>query len=72
MTITELKQKKEYLENALKQTHGSDKFARAIRKAVKEDIDKLDMMIFKAEAPEQFENYKQALQGYIDNTHYGI
>lgn len=27
------------------------------------------MMIFKVEAPEQYENYKNALIGYVENTH---
>ena len=28
-----------------------------------------NMMIFKVEAPEQYENYKNALIGYVENTH---
>ena len=42
---------------------------RNARKILKENFEKIDMMIFKAKSPEQFENYKAALQGYVNNTH---
>ena len=40
------------------------------RKIVKERAEKLEFAIWKAEKPKQFENHRQALQGYVENTHY--
>lgn len=69
MTINEMQEQKAKWQQQLKTAKGSSPLMKQIRKRLKENIDKIDMMIFKAEAPEQFENYKNALHGYIDNTH---
>ena len=69
MTIKEMYAKKAEFEQQLKSLKGNSAMMRNARKIVKENIDKVDMMIFKAEAPEQFENYKNAINGYVANTH---
>lgn len=69
MTIKEMYEKKAEFEQQLESLTGNSKLIKNARKIVKENIDKVDMMIFKAEAPEQYENYKNALIGYVENTH---
>lgn len=69
MTIKEMYAKKAEFEQQLKSLKGNSAMMKKARKIVKENIDKIDMIIFKAEAPEQFENYKNALIGYVENTH---
>lgn len=69
MTIKEMYGKKAEFEQQLESLTGNSKLIKNARKIVKENIDKVDMMIFKVEAPEQYENYKNALIGYVENTH---
>lgn len=69
MTLDEMKAQKSKWMKQLKILKGNNAMIRNARKILKENIEKIDMMIFKAESPEQFENYKAALQGYVNNTH---
>lgn len=69
MTLSEMKIKKAEWENQLKSISGNSKMIKNAEAILKENIDKIDMMIFKLEAPEQFENYKNALTQYVNNTH---
>ena len=72
MTIEQAKEKIEVLRGALKEISTQSAIGRKYRKIIKDDIARLEMFVFKMEAPEIYENHRQALQGYIDNTHYGI
>lgn len=69
MTLDEMKAQKSKWMKQLKILKGNSAMIRNARKILKENIEKIDMMIFKTESPEQFENYKAALQGYVNNTH---
>lgn len=72
MTVEQAKEKLEVLQSALKEISAQSAIGRKFRKIIKEDIARLEMMIFKAEAPEIYENHRQALKDYVENSHYGI
>lgn len=72
MTIEQAKEKIEVLRGALKEISAQSTIGRKYRKCIKEDIAKLEMLVFKLEAPEIYENHRQALQDYVMNSHYGI
>lgn len=69
MNVQKMKAQKSEWQRQLKTLNGNSPMIKNARKVLKANIEKIDMMIFKAEAPEQFENYKNALQGYAEHTH---
>lgn len=69
MTIKEMYNKKAEFENQLKQLKGNSAIIKRARTITKENLEKINLMIMKAESPETFNNYKSALQGYVSNTH---
>lgn len=72
MTVEQAKEKLEVLQSALKEISSQSVFGRKCRKMIKDDIAKLEMLIFKAEAPEIYENHKQALKDYVENSLYVV
>lgn len=72
MTVEQAKEKLEVLYGALKEISSQSAVGREYRKIIKDDIAKLEMLIFKAEAPEIYENHKQALKDYVENSHYVV
>lgn len=69
MKLEDMEKQKSEWQRQLKALSGNSPMIRNARKILKENIEKIDMMIFKSKAPEQFENYKNALQGYAEHTH---
>lgn len=69
MKLEDMKKQKIVWQQQLKTLNGNSPMIRNARKILKANIEKIDMMIFKTEAPEQFENYRNALQGYAEHTH---
>lgn len=72
MTVEQAKEKLAILQGALKEISAQSAIGRKFRKIIKEDIARLEMLIFKAEAPEIYENHRQALKDYVENSRYGI
>lgn len=72
MTINEMKElKSKFEEDLIKaKSMGNGSLIRKIQSQLKDKIEKIDMMIFKAESTEQFYNYKDAIKTYVANTHY--
>lgn len=69
MKLEDMKKQKNEWQQQFETLSGNSPIIRNARKILKANIEKIDMMIFKAEAPEQFENYRNTLQGYIEHTH---
>jgi len=55
----------------LKKTRGCAKYFKTQRRVAKENIEKLELAIWKIENPESFENNRLALQGFVDSGCYG-
>lgn len=55
----------------LKKTRGYAKYFKTQRRVAKENIEKLELAIWKIENPESFENNRLALQGFVDSCCYG-
>lgn len=70
MTVEQAREKIEVLQGALKEISSQSVIGRKCRKMIKDDIAKLEMLIFKAEAPEIYENHKQALKDYVESSYY--
>lgn len=72
MTVEQAKEKLEVLRGTLKEISSQSVVGRKCRKMIKDDIAKLEMLIFKAEAPEIYENHKQEVKDYVEDSYYVV